>query len=53
MLPSVSVTVSFTEIGTVVSATLSLDAETGKEIIGYTWEENLRLSTEQLLTILK
>jgi hypothetical protein len=30
-----------------------LDAETGREIIGYTWEENLRLSTEQLLAILK
>ena len=30
-----------------------LDAETGKEIIGYTWEENLRLSTEQLLALLE
>jgi hypothetical protein len=30
-----------------------LDAETGREIIGYTWEENLRLSTEQLLALLK
>lgn len=29
------------------------DAETGREIIGYTWEENLRLSTEMLLDILK
>jgi hypothetical protein len=29
-----------------------LDAETGKEIIGYTWKENLRLSTEQLLELL-
>ena len=29
-----------------------LDAETSKEIIGYTWEENLRLSTEQLLALL-
>lgn len=28
------------------------DAETGREIIGYTWEENLRLSTEQLLQLL-
>lgn len=28
------------------------DAETGREIIGYTWEENLRLSTEQLLALL-
>ena len=28
------------------------DAETGAEIIGYTWDENLRLSTEQLLAIL-
>jgi hypothetical protein len=30
-----------------------LDAETGREIIGYRWEENLRLSTEQLLQILQ
>jgi hypothetical protein len=29
------------------------DAETGREIIGYTWQENLRLSTEQLLALLK
>lgn len=29
-----------------------LDAETGGEIIGYTWKENLRRSTEQLLAIL-
>ena len=29
-----------------------LDNETGKKIIGYTWEENLRKSTEQLLAIL-
>ena len=29
------------------------DAETGREIVGYTWEENLRLSTEQLLALLK
>ena len=29
-----------------------LDAETGAEIIGYTWTENLRRSTEQLLAIL-
>jgi hypothetical protein len=28
------------------------DNETGKEIVGYTWEENLRKSTEQLLAIL-
>jgi hypothetical protein len=29
------------------------DAETGREIIGYTWEENLRRSTEELLALLK
>ncbi|MEY4641256.1 MAG: hypothetical protein RLZZ227_1250, partial [Pseudomonadota bacterium] len=29
-----------------------LDNETGQKIIGYTWEENLRKSTEQLLVIL-
>lgn len=29
-----------------------LDAETGREIIGYTWQENLRKSTEQLLALL-
>jgi hypothetical protein len=29
-----------------------LDAETGQEIIGYTWAENLRRSTERLLAIL-
>lgn len=29
------------------------DAETGREIIGYTWEENLRISTELLLDILR
>jgi hypothetical protein len=29
-----------------------LDNETGQKIIGYTWEENLRKSTEQLLAIL-
>ncbi len=29
-----------------------LDAETGQEIIGYTWDQNLRLSTEQLLALL-
>jgi hypothetical protein len=29
-----------------------MDAETGREIIGYRWEENLRLSTQQLLAIL-
>jgi hypothetical protein len=29
-----------------------LDNETGEKIIGYTWEENLRKSTEQLLDIL-
>lgn len=29
-----------------------LDAETGHEIVGYTWQENLRKSTEQLLAIL-
>lgn len=28
------------------------DAETGREIVGYTWEENLRKSTGQLLAIL-
>lgn len=28
------------------------DAETGLEIVGYTWEENLRLSTEQLAKLL-
>jgi hypothetical protein len=28
------------------------DAETDREIVGYTWKENLRLSTEQLLAIL-
>lgn len=28
------------------------DAETGREIVGYTWEENLRLSTEQLAKLL-
>lgn len=28
------------------------DAETGREIIGYTWEENLRRSTEELLALL-
>lgn len=28
------------------------DAETGREIVGHTWEENLRLSTEQLLALL-
>lgn len=30
-----------------------LDNETGQQIVGYTWEENLRKSTEQLLAILK
>ncbi|MGV3592077.1 MAG: SET domain-containing protein-lysine N-methyltransferase [Gammaproteobacteria bacterium] len=30
-----------------------LDNETGKQIVGYTWEENLRKSTEQLLAILR
>lgn len=29
-----------------------LDAETGREIVGYKWEQNLKLSTEQLLQIL-
>ncbi len=29
-----------------------IDAETGRKIVGYTWEENLRKSTEQLLAIL-
>ena len=29
------------------------DAETGREIVGYTWDENLRLSTQMLLDILK
>jgi hypothetical protein len=29
------------------------DAETGREIVGYTWDENLRLSTQLLLDILK
>lgn len=29
------------------------DAETGREIVGYTWAENLRLSTRMLLDILK
>lgn len=28
------------------------DAETGREIVGYPWEENLRLSTQQLLALL-
>lgn len=28
------------------------DAETGQEIVGYSWEENLRRSTEQLLAVL-
>lgn len=28
------------------------DTETGREIIGYTWTENLRKSTEQLLALL-
>jgi len=29
-----------------------LDSETGREIVGYPWQENLRKSTEQLLAIL-
>ena len=29
------------------------DAETGKEITGYTWEENLRISTEMLMALLR
>ena len=28
------------------------DAETGQEIVGYVWEDNLRISTEQLLALL-
>jgi hypothetical protein len=28
------------------------DAETGREIVGHTWEENLKLSTKQLLALL-
>jgi hypothetical protein len=28
------------------------DAETGREIVGHTWEENLKLSTRQLLELL-
>lgn len=30
-----------------------LDAETGRQIVGYAWEENLKLSTELLLEILR
>jgi hypothetical protein len=30
-----------------------VDNETGQQIVGYTWEENLRKSTEQLLAVLK
>ena len=29
------------------------DAETGEEIVGYTWDENLRRSTEALLALLR
>ena len=29
------------------------DAETGKEIVGYTWEENLRISTGLLMELLR
>jgi len=29
------------------------DAETGQEIVGYVWEDNLRISTEQLLALLR
>ena len=29
------------------------DAETGQEIVGYVWEDNLRISTELLLALLR
>ena len=29
------------------------DAETGQEIVGYVWEDNLRISTELLLVLLR
>lgn len=29
------------------------DAETGREIVGYVWEDNLRISTELLLALLR